>query len=159
MKVLKRFCMAWIYACFAMLCSVHELKSSTAESESLEAANLKKAIHCMELLEIEKDIDAFCVECLGENHIEHTPWFPDGKEALVDIFKRRFERYPNFTAEIKRAGADGDLVWIHMHTKRDPESRGNAVVNIFRMENGKFVEHWNVVQAVPEHSKNDNTMF
>lgn len=46
--------------------------------------------------------------------------------------------------EIKRSAADGDLVWLHLHTKRTPEVRGNAVINIFRMKDGKFVEHWNV---------------
>ena len=56
--------------------------------------------------------------------------------------------------------ADGDLVWIHLHSKQNAEDAlGIAVVNIFRMQDGKFVEHWNVVQAVPEESANNNTMF
>jgi len=61
--------------------------------------------------------------------------------------------------KIKRTGADGDLVWIHLHAKRTPDALGNAVINIFRMKDGKFAEHWNVGQSVPAESANDNTMF
>lgn len=126
---------------------------------SLETANLEKAVYCMDLLENEKDLEASRRECLAENYIQHTPWIPDGREAVLNIFENRFEKYPDFAVEIKRSAADGDLVWIHLHSKRTPDSLGNAVINIFRMKDGQFVEHWNVVQAVPEESANDNTMF
>jgi predicted SnoaL-like aldol condensation-catalyzing enzyme len=126
---------------------------------TLEAANLEKAVYCMDLLENRKDLDASRRECFAENYIQHTPWIPDGREAVLRIFETRFEKYPDFAIEIKRTAADGDLVWIHLHTKRTPDTLGNAVVNIFRMKDGKFVEHWNVGQAVPEESANDNTMF
>ena len=56
---------------------------------------------------------------------------------------------------------DGDLVALHVHNRRSPELRGNAVVDIFRIENGKVVEHWDVVQAIPDpdKAKNKNSMF
>lgn len=126
---------------------------------ALEAANLEKAVYCMDLLENQKDLEASRYECFAENYIQHTPWVPDGREAVLKLFEARFENYPDFAIEIKRTAADGDLVWIHLHSKRTPDSLGNAVINIFRMKDEKFVEHWNVVQAVPEKSANDNTMF
>lgn len=127
---------------------------------ALEAANLEKAIYCMELLEKHHDLETAGRECFGDVCIQHTPRFPDGKEAVLEAFAARLERNPDKTIDIKRAAADGDLVWIHLHSKRFPdEELGNAVINIFRMENGRFVEHWNVVQRVPEESANDNTMF
>jgi predicted SnoaL-like aldol condensation-catalyzing enzyme len=55
--------------------------------------------------------------------------------------------------------AEGDLVVLHVHTKRDEHDRGKAVVDIFRVENGKIVEHWDVIQDVPEKAANSNTMF
>ncbi len=126
---------------------------------ALEEANLKKAIYCMDLLENQQDLVASRRECFAETYIQHTPWVPDGRDAVLSYFATRFENYPDFAMEIKRTGADGDLVWIHLHAKRTPDALGNAVINIFRMKDGKFVEHWNVGQAVPEKSANDNTMF
>ena len=55
--------------------------------------------------------------------------------------------------------ADGDLVALHAHSIREPGERGVAIVDIFRLENGKIVEHWDVIQPVPEKANNDNTMF
>ncbi len=63
------------------------------------------------------------------------------------------------TTSVKRTASEGDLVWIHQHVRRTPEDLGRAVINIFRMKDGKFAEHWNLGQAVPETSKNDNTIF
>ena len=126
----------------------------------LEAENLKKAVHCMELLEKHHDLETAGRECFTDTYIQHTPWLPDGKEAVLEAFARRLERNPEKTIDIKRTAADGDLVWIHLHSKRSADDvLGNAVINIFRMENGRFAEHWNVVQRVPEDSANDNTMF
>jgi predicted SnoaL-like aldol condensation-catalyzing enzyme len=126
---------------------------------ALEEANLVKAIHCMDILENKHDLKAARDECFSETYIQHTPWIEDGREAVLTIFANRFKKYPDFAMEIKRTSADGDLVWMHLHTKRTPDILGNAVINIFRMKDGKFTEHWNVGQAVPEKSANDNTMF
>jgi predicted SnoaL-like aldol condensation-catalyzing enzyme len=147
----------------AVALSAAVLGACAAGSETqtkLEAANLKKAVYCMELLEKHHDLETAERECFGETYIQHTPWLPDGKEAVLNTFAARLERNPDKTIEIKRMAADGDLVWIHLHSKSSADDAlGNAVINIFRMQDGKFVEHWNVVQAVPEDSANDNTMF
>ncbi len=62
-------------------------------------------------------------------------------------------------SEIKRSFVDGDYVILHVHAIREPGTRGNAIVDIFRLENGKIVEHWDAVQPIPENSANNNTMF
>lgn len=98
---------------------------------------------------------------IGNRYVQHNLNAVDGPEGLkahIEFLKRD---YPNNRGEIKHALADGDLVALHVHNKRSPELRGNAVVDLFRIENGKVVEHWDVVQAIPEpeKAKNKNTMF
>jgi predicted SnoaL-like aldol condensation-catalyzing enzyme len=66
---------------------------------------------------------------------------------------------PHSRSEIKRVLADGDFVIMHVHSVREPGSRGRAIVDLFRLENGKIVEHWDVVQDVPEKAANANGMF
>jgi predicted SnoaL-like aldol condensation-catalyzing enzyme len=61
--------------------------------------------------------------------------------------------------DFKRLIAEGDLVVVHSHNVPVPGTRGRAVIDIFRLEDGKIVEHWDVVQEVPETAKNNNTMF
>ena len=69
------------------------------------------------------------------------------------------EKFPNSRSEIKRVIAEGDLVVLHVHSVREPGQRGRAIVDMFRLENGKIVEHWDVIQDIPEKPANDNTMF
>ena len=133
--------------------------------ETLEAANLKKALYCMDILENRPDIEPsrrigiLRDECFAESYVQHSPHVDDGRDAVLTLFANRYARSPEISVSIKRTASEGDLVWIHQHVKRSPEDLGNAVVNIFRMEDGKFAEHWNVIQPVPAESKNDNTMF
>ena len=106
-----------------------------------------------------KRLDILRNECFSEAYIQHSPHVADGREAVLSLFARRYENKSEITTTIKRTASEGDLVWIHQHVKRGKEDLGRAVINIFRMENGKFIEHWNVGQAVPKNSKNNNTMF
>jgi len=98
-------------------------------------------------------------EVLAENYIQHNPGVPDGKAPFVKFFTQRFKDNPKATARIVRSATDGDLVFIHLQSKMNEADRGRAIVDIFRVDNGKIVEHWDVIQAVPETSKNNNTMF
>lgn len=96
---------------------------------------------------------------VGDNYIQHNPNVEDGKEPFVDYFNDRFKANPEATTEIKRMIAEGNLVVVHAHSRSNPKDRGYAAIDIFRLENGKIVEHWDTVQAVPEKSANKNTMF
>ena len=66
---------------------------------------------------------------------------------------------PGWRYDFQRVLVDGDLVAIHSHVTSGPGDRGMAVVDIFRAQDGKFVEHWDVIQPVPENAANANTMF
>ncbi len=95
----------------------------------------------------------------GDKYIQHNPRVPDGKEAVINYFTPFFQANPEARSEIKRAVAEGDLVWLHVHSKQNKGDRGRAIVEIFRVEKGKVVEHWDVVQDIPEKTANNNTMF
>jgi len=96
---------------------------------------------------------------LGPNYRQHNPGAGDGPEPFIAAVKGITKTFPDFRMERKRIIAEGDIVVLHSHLIREPGDRGRAVVDIFRLENGKIVEHWDVVQEVPETSANNNTMF
>jgi predicted SnoaL-like aldol condensation-catalyzing enzyme len=97
---------------------------------------------------------------VGSEYIQHNPMAPDGTDAFIAFVRGYVEQYPQLRIEIKRAIAEGDLVMTHGLLKTSPDDRGTAAADIFRVdENGKIVEHWDVLQPVPETSANDNTMF
>ncbi len=93
------------------------------------------------------------------DYIQHKPTLPDGREPVIAFLEGLLQRFPDRTFTIKRILADGDLVAVHYHSQATPEDLGFAVVDIFRVEGCRMVEHWDVVQPVPETSSNDNTMF
>ena len=96
---------------------------------------------------------------IAPRYIQHNPGAPNGAQVFVTFFESFFQTHPTAHVQIKRVLADGDLVAVHAHWSRDETDRGSAVVDIFRIENGKLAEHWDVVQSVPEQSFNSNTMF
>jgi predicted SnoaL-like aldol condensation-catalyzing enzyme len=95
----------------------------------------------------------------GPRYIQHNPNAPDGIEGFKAFIAMRKEKFPNARSEIKRVFAEGDFVILHVHGVREPGERGVAIVDIFRLEKGKIVEHWDVVQPIPEQPANDNGMF
>jgi predicted SnoaL-like aldol condensation-catalyzing enzyme len=96
---------------------------------------------------------------LNPSYRQHNPRVPDGPEAYVRLVTMLHEQSPAYRTEIKRMVAEGDLVAVHHHVRPAPDDPGRAVVDIFRVEDGLIVEHWDVVQEVPETAANDNTMF
>lgn len=94
---------------------------------------------------------------IGDKYIQHNPGLPDGKEALLNAVKVWFKDAPKEKVDFQHVAADGDLVFLHVKSKSGPKLR--AIVDIFRIENGKIVEHWDVIQEVPEKSVSDHPMF
>jgi predicted SnoaL-like aldol condensation-catalyzing enzyme len=102
---------------------------------------------------------AAAAKFLGPRYIQHNPTAADGAEGLKAYITFLREKFPDSHSEVKHVFADGDYVIQHVHSVRTPGSRGLAIINIFRLENGKIVEHWDVIQEVPEKPANNNTMF
>ena len=106
----------------------------------------------------QKDADAALAH-VGDRYLQHNPNAADGPEGFRKFIGFLREKFPNSHSEIKRSFVDGDYVILHVHAVREPGTRGNAIVDIFKLEDGKIVEHWDVVQPVPENPANNNTMF
>lgn len=106
-------------------------------------------------------------EILAADWIAHNPGEPNGREGLKQYFAGMFEAFPEVHADVKRIVAEDDLVVTHSHYTGAVADRGNdwapgsgATVDIFRLEDGVIVEHWDVNQRpIPESSVNGNTMF
>lgn len=97
---------------------------------------------------------------IGDVYLQHNPMVADGKEAFVKGIGGFVSQAPQARSHIKRAIAEGDLVMLHIHSQPTPDSLGRAVVDIFRLDdNGKIVEHWDVIQDVPAKTASGRSMF
>lgn len=96
---------------------------------------------------------------VGPYYRQHNPMAGDGAEPFVGFVKWITGENPDLRVQFKRLIAEGDLVVVHSHMIPAKGARGTAVMDIFRLEDGKIVEHWDVLQDVPEQAQNQNTMF
>ena len=94
-----------------------------------------------------------------DNYIQHNPRVPDGLAALQGFVRMLQQSAPQARSTVKRAVAEGDLVVLHSLNQRNPEDRGMAQVEIYRLENGKIAEHWDVFQPIQEFAVNSNGML
>ena len=95
---------------------------------------------------------------VSPNYIQHNPGLKDGRTAAIEALTPLFSN-PGATFEIKRILVDGNLAAIHLFGRGDPKTKGAAVVDLYRLDEGKIVEHWDVIQPLPDASKNPHPMF
>ncbi|HLC43348.1 MAG TPA: nuclear transport factor 2 family protein [Methylomirabilota bacterium] len=128
-----------------------------ADAQHLEI-NKKNVVEFYDKAINQKDFEA-ASKYMGPRYVQHNPVAADGHEGLKGFLQFLRDKFPNSRSEIKRVFADGDHVILHVHAIREPGTRGNAIIDIFRLENGKIVEHWDVIQPIPEKAANPNGMF
>jgi predicted SnoaL-like aldol condensation-catalyzing enzyme len=121
--------------------------------------NKKTVIAFYEKLLNEFDAAGGIAQYGGKTYTQHNPLIEDGWEGVTKFAGWVRTNFPKSHMEIKRVFSDGDFVVLHCHWIRVPGEPGDAVVDLFRLENGKVVEHWDVIQPVPETAANRNTMF
>jgi len=121
-------------------------------------ANRKTVLEFYEAGLNKKDFDA-AAKYFGPKYIQHNPGAPDGIEGFKTFVNFLRSKFPNSHSEIRRVFADGDHVILHVHAVREPGTLGRAIVDIFRLEDGKIVEHWDVAQDIPDKMPHNNGMF
>jgi predicted SnoaL-like aldol condensation-catalyzing enzyme len=95
----------------------------------------------------------------GPVYIQHNPLFADGTDAFIAAVTAFTEQNPQLHVDIRTVIAEGDRVLTHSLVTLSPTDRGTVAADIFRLDRGRVVEHWDVLQAFPETSVNDHPMF
>ncbi|NLS72350.1 polyketide cyclase [Bradyrhizobium brasilense] len=142
----------------ALLVALASSSAMAAASDAQQEANRKAVLAFYEKGLNQKDADA-ALAYVGNRYVQHNPGAADGPEGFRKFIGFLREKFPNSHSEIKRSFVDGDYVILHVHAVREPGTRGNAIIDIFKLEDGKIVEHWDVAQPIPENPANSNTMF
>lgn len=140
-----------------LLSAVLIASAAWADNAPKEEANKKRVVEFYEKVLNQKD-GAAIDKYLGP-YRQHNPQATDGPEGLKGYIGYLKSSAPRFKFEIKRVLADGDFVILHVHGIPEPGARGLAIVDIFRVDGERIVEHWDVIQEVPEKAANNNGMF
>ena len=145
------------FALAAALAAVPAQRTLAADAAQMEQN--KKTVMALYDAALNKLDFEEAAKYLGPRYTQHNPNAKDGPEGLKGFITFLKEKYPQTHSEIKKIFADGDYVFVHVHAVREPGTRGFAIFDLFKLENGKVVEHWDTVQPIPETAQNTNTMF
>lgn len=121
--------------------------------------NKKSAVEFYDLM-FNKSLPEKAIEMyVGDKYTQHNPDVGDEKQAFISYFEKMAREYPDKRVSIKRVIGEGQFVVLHCHQVW-PGAEEYAGIDIFRFDQkGKIVEHWDVLQIIPKHSQNTNTMF
>lgn len=134
------------------------LVASSAQAKSLTERNRAVVQDFARIFYTEKDVERAFQTYVIPDYIQHNPGIADGRQAAIDALKPMFSR-PDAQFEVKRIIVDGDMAVIHLFGRGDPATPGAAVADIYRLKDGKIVEHWDILQPMPSKSANPHPMF
>lgn len=140
---------------------VSALASSKTDYDGVTPKNKAEAetLAFLDLTFNQKHFEEAFGRYVGPYYRQHNPTVADGKEAILEALRQWMPQTPELHYAFKHIWSDGDRVIVHSRVTMNPTDRGQAVIDIFRLEKGKIVEHWDVAQKIPEKSLNDNSMF
>ncbi len=156
--MMKRTILAAAVAATTLFLAACAQPGGSPTGQAQQEANRQAVLAFYEKGLNQKDAEA-ALQYVGNRYVQHNPTAADGPEGFRKFIAFLREKFPNSRSEIKRSFVDGDYVILHVNAVREPGTRGNAIVDIFKLENGKIVEHWDVNQPVPETAANKNGMF
>ena len=140
-----------------LIATAFAANAQTKRNSEKEEANKKMVMAFYQGLFGDKDysvIDKYIVK----DYIQHNPSLADGSEALKNAVQVWLKDVPKGKVNFQHTAADGDLVFLHVKTY-GATGKPTAIVEIFKVKNNQIVEHWDVVQEVPEKSANEHPMF
>ncbi|MGC3980062.1 MAG: ester cyclase [Steroidobacteraceae bacterium] len=123
-----------------------------------EERNRKLVLDFYDTVIIKRQFDRW-PEFLDPNYIQHKPNVADGPEGVLEFMRSNYAKFPKHTVKVIRSFVDGDYVMLHVHVEMQPLNQDIAVMDIFRVANGKLIEHWDVDQPVPTQMAHNNGMF
>ncbi|WP_427791960.1 nuclear transport factor 2 family protein [Brevundimonas diminuta] len=154
---------ALVFSAAAVPVSAHEAAPAPAQASATrtptEAENARIVVAFYDLAFNQHRPTEAARLYIGDRYIQHNPDVPNGSEPFYAYFESFFRDNPQSRATIHRVIADGDLVALHVHSQETPDDPGRAIVDIFRVENGRIIEHFDVIQSVPATTANGNSMF
>jgi predicted SnoaL-like aldol condensation-catalyzing enzyme len=106
----------------------------------------------------EKNVQA-AAEFLTDRYVQHNPQVPTGKAGFLQAIPGLYAAFPDMRWELKQIWADGDYVIAHSLYRYTKDDAGKAIVDIFRVKDGKLDEHWDVAQEIPATMAHENGMF
>jgi predicted SnoaL-like aldol condensation-catalyzing enzyme len=145
--------------CTTVLITAFVLTTAPAQAAECRLRPKEVVTRFMTKFYVDKKVREAFETWVDPGYIQHNPMAETGRDAAIRFLEPYFAQHPDVSYSIKRVIADGKLVAVHSHGKFAPGDRGIAVVDILRVEGCKVMEHWDVVQPVPEKSANTNTMF
>ena len=96
----------------------------------------------------------------ADEYIQHNPSMTDGRDAVKTFLESLgILTWPTQQVKFERVIAEGDLVMVQTAQPASGTSPGTVIADIFRVENGKIAEHWDVIQQIPADATNPRTMY
>ncbi len=130
------------------------------DQHSLPTYSLKdKAISFLQLVASGKVHEAYERYIDELDFCHHNPYFRGDAASLKLAMEENAVQNPHKILDVKLAVQEGDTVAVHSHVRQNPDDLGGAVVHIFRFQNSRIVEMWDIGQPIPEDSPNENGMF
>ncbi|UMZ09258.1 nuclear transport factor 2 family protein [Pseudomonas sp. MPFS] len=147
---MRRYLMLLALVCFCA--------PALAEHSPLEQENRRKVLAFYQLALNDKDFAA-ARPYLGDHYIQHNPGVKDGIEGFREFIEFLREHYPTSRSEVRQVFVDGDHVIVQVkNTGREP-GVVRSIIDIYRLEQGRIVEHWDATQVLPDKTLNSNGVF